>query len=58
MTSPPSQRIGIVTCGFEKLAEHFPTATEPDFVRTEPPFTPDGQLLVDEPNRHERQKGR
>lgn len=48
-TSPPSpQRIGIVTCGAEKLADYFPTTAEPDFVPTEPPFTPDDQLLVDE----------
>lgn len=46
MTS--SQRIGIVTCAAEKLADYFPTAAEPDFVPTEPPFTPDDQLLVDE----------
>jgi hypothetical protein len=58
MTSPPSQRIGIVTCGAEKLADYFPTAAEPDFVPTEPPFTPDDQLLVAEPSSHERQKGR
>jgi hypothetical protein len=43
-----SQRIGIVTCGAEKLADYFPTAAEPDFVPTEPRFTPDDQRLVDE----------
>ena len=43
-----AQRIGIVTCGAEKLAAYFPTAAEPDFVPTEPPFTPDDQLLVEE----------
>ncbi len=43
-----SQRIGIVTSGVEKLADYFPTVAEPDFVPTEPPFTPDDQLLVDE----------
>ena len=48
MITPQSQRIGIVTCGSEKLADYFPTAAEPDFVPTEPPFTPDDQLLVDE----------
>ena len=41
-------RIGIVTCGAEKLADYFPTAAEPTFLPTEPPFTPDDQLLVDE----------
>ena len=55
MTSPPSQRIGIVTCGAEKLADYFPTAAEPDFVPTEPPFTPDDQLLVDELRRRGHQ---
>lgn len=48
MITSPSQRIGIVTSGAEKLADYFPTAAEPDFVPTEPPFTPDDQLLVDE----------
>lgn len=48
MIRPPSQRIGIVTSGAEKLADYFPTAAEPAFVPTEPPFTPDDQLLVDE----------
>lgn len=50
MTSitPRSQRIGIVTCGANKLKDYFPTAAERDFVPTEPPFTPDDQLLVDE----------
>jgi hypothetical protein len=55
MTSPPSERIGIVTCGAEKLADYFPTAAEPDFVPTEPPFTPDDQLLVDELRRRGHQ---
>jgi len=57
MTSPPSQRIGIVTCGAEKLADNFPTAAEPDFVPTEPPVTPDDQLLVDELQRRGHQAG-
>lgn len=48
MITSPSHRIGLVTCGTEKLADYFPTAAEPDFVSTEPPFTPDDQLLVDE----------
>jgi glutathione synthase/RimK-type ligase-like ATP-grasp enzyme len=48
MTSSPSQRVGVVTSGAEKLADYFPTAAEPGFVPTEPPFTPDDQLLVDE----------
>lgn len=43
MLTSPFQRIGIVTCGAEKLADYFPTAAEPDFVPTEPPFTPDDQ---------------
>ncbi|GAB4130677.1 MAG: hypothetical protein Kow0040_08940 [Thermogutta sp.] len=47
---PPtsSQRIGIVTCRAEKLADYFPTAAEPNLVPTEPPFTPDDQRLVEE----------
>lgn len=48
MITPPSQRIGIVTSGAEKLADYFPTAAEPDFAPTELPFTPDDQLLLDE----------
>ena len=48
MTPFQPQRIGIVTSGADKLADYFPTAAEPDFVPTEPPFTPDDQLLVDE----------
>ena len=51
----PAQRIGIVTCGAEKLADYFPTVAEPDFVPTEPPFTPDDQLLVDELRRRGHQ---
>ncbi|MFM2096541.1 MAG: Cycloserine biosynthesis protein DcsG [Planctomycetota bacterium] len=49
------RRIGIVTCGAEKLADYFPTAAEPDFVPTEPPFTPDDQVLVDELRRRGHQ---
>jgi hypothetical protein len=48
MITPPSRRIGIVTSNAEKLADYFPTAAEPDFVPTEPPFTPDDQLLVND----------
>lgn len=48
MITPHFQRIGLVTCGVEKLADYFPTAAEPEFVPTELPFTPDDQLLVDE----------
>lgn len=48
MNASPSQRIGIVTCSAEKLADYSPTVAEPDFVPTEPPFTLDDQLLVDE----------
>ena len=55
MITPPSQRIGIVTCGAEKLVDYFPTAAEPEFVPTELPFTPDDQLLVDELRRHGHQ---
>lgn len=53
ITTP--QRIGIVTCGAEKLADYFPTVAEPNFVPTEPPFTPDDQLLVDELRRRGHQ---
>ena len=45
-------RIGLVTCVPEKLRDYFPTVAEPDLVPTEPPFTPDDQLLVDELRRH------
>lgn len=55
MKPPPPQRIGIVTCGAEKLADYFPTVAEPDFVPTEPPFTPDDKLLVDELRRRGHQ---
>lgn len=55
MMTPPSQRIGIVTSNAEKLADYYPTAAEPDFVPTEPPFTPDDQLLVDELRRRGHQ---
>ncbi|MSR55575.1 MAG: hypothetical protein EXS09_20175 [Gemmataceae bacterium] len=55
MITPSSQRIGIVTCGAEKLADYFPTAAEPESVPTEPPFTPDDQLLVDELRRRGHQ---
>ena len=48
MTPSSSLRIGLVTSCAEKLADYFPTAAEPGFVPTEPPFTPDDQLLVDE----------
>jgi glutathione synthase/RimK-type ligase-like ATP-grasp enzyme len=41
-------RFGCITCTAEKLHDYFPTAAEPDFLPTEPPFTPDDQLLVDE----------
>lgn len=51
----PSQRIGIVTSGKEKLRDYFPTVAEPDFVPSEPPFTPDDQLLVDELRRRGHQ---
>ncbi|MGE3808052.1 MAG: RimK family alpha-L-glutamate ligase [Gemmataceae bacterium] len=41
-------RIGFVTSPAEKLRDYYPTLAEPDFVPTEPPFTPDDQLAVDE----------
>mgnify|MGYP000885594472 CR=1 FL=1 len=41
-------KIGLVTCRAEKLRDYFPTAAEPDLLPTEPPFTPDDQLLVNE----------
>jgi glutathione synthase/RimK-type ligase-like ATP-grasp enzyme len=41
-----------VTSAAEKLRDYFPTAAEPDFVPTEPPFVPDDQLLVEELRRH------
>ena len=50
-----TQRIGIVTSRPEKLADYFPTAAEPDFIPTEPPFTPDDQLLVNELRRRGHQ---
>ena len=43
-----SKRIGFITCKPEKLADYFPTAAEPDLRPTEPPFTPDDQIAVDE----------
>jgi glutathione synthase/RimK-type ligase-like ATP-grasp enzyme len=55
MTPSPSQRIGIVTSGAEKLADYFPTAAEPGFLPTELPFTPDDQLLVHELRRRGHQ---
>ncbi len=39
-------RIGLVTCAADKLRDYFPTAGEPDFLPTEPPFCPDDQILV------------
>jgi hypothetical protein len=55
MTTSPFQRIGLVTCGAEKLADYFPTAAEPEFVPIESPFTPDDQLLVDALRQHGHQ---
>ena len=52
--TPPFPRIGIVTCGPAKLADSDPTAAETDFVPTEPPFTPDDQLLAEELRRRGR----
>ncbi len=43
-----NQRIGFITCKPEKLAHYFPTAAEPDLLPSEPPFTPDDQLAVNE----------
>jgi glutathione synthase/RimK-type ligase-like ATP-grasp enzyme len=51
-SSSPRRRIGLVTSSAAKLRDYFPTVAEPDFVPTEPPFTPDDQLLVDELRRH------
>jgi glutathione synthase/RimK-type ligase-like ATP-grasp enzyme len=48
----PRSRIGIVTCVAAKLRDYFPTVAEPAFEPTEPPFTPDDQILVDELRRH------
>lgn len=39
-------KIGFVTCAVEKLSYYFPTLAEPQFVPTEPPFTPDDQIAV------------
>lgn len=55
MTSIPTQRIGIVTSDPAKLDYYFPTVAEPEFIPTEPPFTPDDQLLVDELRRRGHQ---
>jgi glutathione synthase/RimK-type ligase-like ATP-grasp enzyme len=41
-------RIGLVTSAPEKLRDYYPTSAEPDLLPTEPPFTPDDQLLVEE----------
>jgi glutathione synthase/RimK-type ligase-like ATP-grasp enzyme len=49
---PYRSHIGVVTCIAAKLRDYFPTAAEPDFLPTEPPFTPDDQLLVEELRRH------
>jgi hypothetical protein len=40
-------RLGFITCCAEKLPCYFPTRVEPDFLPSEPPFTPDDQLAVD-----------
>ena len=55
MIASSSQRIGVVTSRPEKLPDYFPTTAEPDFIPTEPPFTPDDQLLVDELRRRRHQ---
>lgn len=41
------KKFGLVVCDAKKLPEYFPTIAEPDLIPTEPPFTPDDQLLVD-----------
>lgn len=41
------KKIGLITCAPEKLKDYFPTLVEPDFIPTEPPFTPDDQIIVD-----------
>lgn len=38
--------IGFITSLSEKLDYYFPTVAEPDFISTEPPFTPDDQIAV------------
>jgi glutathione synthase/RimK-type ligase-like ATP-grasp enzyme len=39
-------KIGFVTCHPTKLKDYYPTIAEPNFLPTEPPFTPDDQLAV------------
>lgn len=40
--------IAFVTCAPKKLAYYFPTRAEPQLIVTEPPFTPDDQLVVND----------
>lgn len=44
--------IGFVTCNAKTFGTFFPTAAEPHLIPTEPLFTPDDQLAVDELRRH------
>lgn len=39
--------IGWVTCAAEVLKNFFPTSAEPNFIPSEPSFTPDDQIAVD-----------
>ena len=39
-------KIGFITAEPDVLKIYFPTREEPDFLPTEPPFTPDDQILV------------
>ncbi len=39
-------KIGFITASEEVLKIYFPTPQEPDLISTEPPFTPDDQILV------------
>ncbi len=38
--------IRFITCKESTLGKYFPTVAEPDFIPSEPPFTPDDQLAV------------
>lgn len=42
----PHKKIGFITSSAELLSEYFPTRAEPDFIPTEPPFTPDDHSAV------------
>jgi len=40
------KKIGFITCAADILKRYFPTPSEPDFIQTDPLFTPDDQLAV------------